>query len=83
MNGKILYSGELNIEFLYEVTNGIESKNINLPFNFEAQSELIETNNNVDTDLEVEQDDFVIAEFRSCLQCLFERGRHAVDIAYE
>ena len=60
MNGKILYSGELNIEFLYEVTNGIESKNINLPFNFEAHSELIETNNNVDTDLEVEQDDFVI-----------------------
>ena len=60
MNGKILYSGELNIEFLYEISNGMESKKINLPFNFEAKSELIGSNNNVDTDLDVEQDDFVI-----------------------
>lgn len=60
MNGKILYSGELSIEFLYEVSNGMEAKRINLPFNFEAQSDLIEANNNVDTDLTVEQDNFVI-----------------------
>lgn len=60
MNGKVLYSGELNIEFLYEVSNGMESKNINLPFNFEVQSEFIEQNSNVDTDLTVEQDNFVI-----------------------
>ncbi len=60
MNGKVLYSGELNIEFLYEVSNGMESKNINLPFNFEVESEFIEPNNNIDTDLTIEQDNFVI-----------------------
>lgn len=60
MNGKVLYSGELNIEFLYEVSNGMESKNINLPFNFEVESEFIEQNNNIDTDLAIEQDNFVI-----------------------
>ena len=60
INGKILYSGELNIEILYEVINGMEYKKIKLPFNFEVQWELIEENNNVDTDLEIEQDDFII-----------------------
>ena len=53
-NGKIIYEGEILIELLFEMNSSINSKNINVPFNFEVMSDEIEENCIVDTNIEYE-----------------------------
>ena len=59
-NGKIIYEGELNIELLFQMNNSIDTKMIELPFNFEVVSEGIDEKCIVDTDIEVRRDDFIV-----------------------
>lgn len=59
-NGKIIYEGEINLEFLYEVNNGINSSNIQIPFNFEINSEEITEKGNIDTIVDIKKDNFVV-----------------------
>ena len=59
-NGKIIYEGEMAIELLYEMNSGVNSKNVELPFNFEVSSEGIDENCTVDTDIDVRRDDFIV-----------------------
>lgn len=59
-NGKIIYEGEINLEILYEVNNGVDSRNAQIPFNFEINSDNINENCNVDTNVDVIRDDFVV-----------------------
>ena len=49
-NGKIIYEGELNLEFLYSSTNSMSSRTAQIPFNFEITSDNINDviNDNVD-----------------------------------
>ncbi len=59
-NGKVIYEGEMAIELLYEMSNGINAKDVTLPFNFEVMSDEINQNCMVDTCIDVKQDNFVV-----------------------
>ena len=59
-NGKIIFEGEVNLEFIYEVNNGVDSRTAQLPFNFEVNSEEINENCNANTSIDVKRDDFVV-----------------------
>ncbi len=59
-NGKIIYEGEMSIELLYEINNGVSSRNVEVPFNFEIMSDVIDENCAVNTDIEVKRDDFIV-----------------------
>lgn len=59
-NGKIIYEGEIKLEILCEVNNGVDSRNAQIPFNFEINSDNINENCNVDTNVDVIRDDFVV-----------------------
>lgn len=58
--GKIIYEGQINLEFLYEITNGMESKNIELPFKFDIEAENISEGCNIETAIDVKRDDFIV-----------------------
>ena len=60
MNGKIIYEGEMNIEVLFEMNSGINSRTMQIPFNFNVTSEGIDENCTVDTDIDVTRDDFIV-----------------------
>ena len=59
-NGKIIYEGEVQLELLFEVKNSVNSKNMNIPFNFEVTSDDIFEGCKVDTVIDIKQDDFVV-----------------------
>ena len=59
-NSKIIYEGEMSIELLYEMNNSVNSKNIEIPFNFEVMSDGIDENCTVDTDNDLKKDDFIV-----------------------
>lgn len=59
-NSKIIYEGEMSIELLYEMNNSVNSKNIEIPFNFEVMSDGIDENCTVDTDIDLKKDDFIV-----------------------
>ena len=59
-NGKVIYEGEVNLEFLYESNNGVDSRNAQIPFNFEVNSDTINENCDIDTNIDIRRDDFVV-----------------------
>lgn len=59
-NGKIIYEGEINLEFLYQVSNGVDLRTAQIPFNFEVNSNNISEDCDVDTNVDVRRDDFVV-----------------------
>lgn len=60
MNGKIIYEGEMSLEFLYQSNNGVNSRNLELPFNFEMNSENINENCLIDTCIDTTREDFIV-----------------------
>lgn len=66
-NNKILYEGEVTLNFVYSVNNfsGVDTKEITLPFNFSMQSDDIDTNTNIDTGIEVGLQNFVVTSDES------------------
>lgn len=61
-NGKIIYEGELNLEFLYSSTNSMSSRTAQIPFNFEMTSDNINENCEIDTNIDIKRDDFILNE---------------------
>lgn len=59
-NGKIIFEGELNLEFIYEITGGIESRNFQVPFNFEMISDDIDASSNASYNIEVKDSNFIV-----------------------
>lgn len=59
-NGKIIYEGELNLEFLYDLANSINSRTAQIPFNFEVSSDNINENCEIDTNIDIKKDDFIL-----------------------
>ena len=59
-NGKIIFEGNLNLEFIYEIAGGIDSRNYQVPFNFEMISDNIDNNSNITYEIELKRDDFVL-----------------------
>ena len=66
-NNKILYEGEVKLNFVYSVNNfsGIDTREMVLPFNFSMQSDEIDTNTNIDTGIEVGLQNFVVTSDES------------------
>ena len=60
MNGKIVYEGEMDVELLFEINTSINSRNIQIPFNFNITNEQIDENCVIDTDIDIIRDDFVV-----------------------
>lgn len=59
---KIIYSGEVKLELLLNQNNAINSRIVQLPFNFEMNSDIIEKEAHVETKTMVKQSDAVIKE---------------------
>lgn len=60
LNDRIIYDGDLKLNFLYAGNVGIETKEISLPFSYTMDFEGINSNNNVDTVIEIEAQNFVV-----------------------
>lgn len=62
LNGRILYEGEVELNFIYSAgqSNGIETKQISIPFNFSMDFEGMKPEMSVDTIVEISLQDFVI-----------------------
>lgn len=62
LNDRVLYEGELALNFIYNSNNssGIDTKMITVPFNFNVDFDGINTNSNVDTFVEIGTQDFIV-----------------------
>lgn len=61
-NGKIIYEGNLNLEVLFEQNTSINMREVDLPFNFDITSDIIEEKSYIETSLKIKQNDFVIRD---------------------
>lgn len=61
-NGKIIYEGEINLEVIFGISNGVDSRNVQIPFNFQMNCENITEDSNIDTIIDIKRDDFVVNE---------------------
>lgn len=61
---KIMYEGEINLNILFNSSNsaGIDSKLINVPFNFEIATNGVSTASKIDTNIEIKSQDFVLMD---------------------
>ncbi len=61
-NSRIMYEGELQIDFIYSSNNsaGIDTKQAVVPFNFNVVSDNISQNANIETEVEIVKQDFII-----------------------
>ena len=62
LNDRIIFEGELNVKFIYSNsnTNGIEIKNIVIPFNHNMDCEGVNQNSKLDVKMEIETKDVII-----------------------
>lgn len=62
LNGRILYEGELELNFIYSSGQGggIETKQISIPFNFSMDFDGMKPEMNVDTIIEITLQEFVV-----------------------
>jgi len=62
LTDRISYEGEINLTFMFatDMTTGIDTKNIIIPFNFNMVCNGVNSNSNVSTDIEVAMQDFVV-----------------------
>ena len=62
LNDKIIYEGELWLNLIFEsnMTGGIDSKKIYLPFNFEMNINESIATSNINTSIEVRKDEFIV-----------------------
>lgn len=60
--GRVMYEGELELNFIFASSNtmGINVKQMRLPFNFNVDSVEISQNMNIETELEIVNQDFVV-----------------------
>lgn len=61
-NGKIIYEGNLNLNIMFEQGNGINTREVDLPFNFDVISDKVEEKSVIETTLKIKQNDFIIKD---------------------
>ena len=59
-NEKIIYEGEVKLELLYEMNTSVNSRNIEIPFNFEIAAEGINEHCMINTEIDIKRDDFIV-----------------------
>ena len=62
LNDRILYEGELKLEYIFNSGNGVGTKNTSIPFSFNVDFAGVNQNSNIDTNVEIGTQDFVITE---------------------
>lgn len=62
LNDRILYEGELKLNFIYAGANhsGVDTKLITIPFNFNMDFNGVNVNSTIDTSIEIGMQDFVV-----------------------
>lgn len=61
LNDKIIYEGEISINYLFANSmNGINTKMVNIPFTFTVNSDNLRVKTPVNTNIEIDTQDFVI-----------------------
>ena len=61
-NGKVIYEGNLRLNIMFEQSNGINTRGVDLPYNFDVISDKIEEKSMVETTLKIKQNDFIIRD---------------------
>ncbi len=61
-NSKVMYEGEIEVNFIFAAKNvaGIDVKQVKLPFNFNIDAQDINQNMNIDTKVEIINQDFIV-----------------------
>jgi len=62
LNGRIIYEGEVKLELIFESRNGIDTKIMRLPFNFDVDFNGVNENSRVETTLDVGLQDFIVTD---------------------
>ena len=62
LNDKILFEGEVKLNYLFDGGNGIDTKQTSIPFNFSADFMGVNQNSSVETNMEISMQDFVVTE---------------------
>ena len=60
LNDRVLYEGELKLNYLFNTGNGIDTKNTVIPFSFNVDFPGVTQTSNIDTSIEIITQDFVI-----------------------
>lgn len=61
-NGKVIYEGNLSLNIMFEQSNGINTRGVDLPYNFDVISDKIEEKSMIETTLKIKQNDFIIRD---------------------
>ncbi len=59
-NGKIMYEGEIDLEIIFESGNGVDARNVQIPFNFQTNCENAKEKSSVDTVIDIKRDNFIV-----------------------
>ncbi|MBO4815604.1 MAG: DUF3794 domain-containing protein [Clostridia bacterium] len=59
-NGKAIFEGNLNLEFIYEAAGGMDSRSFEVPFNFELISDNIDDSSTISYEVEIKKDNFIV-----------------------
>ena len=57
---RVIYDGNVKLKFLFEMNNSIGIKDIELPFRFETSSDDINKDRNIETNIEVKTENFIV-----------------------
>ena len=60
LNDRILYKGEVTLNYIFNSSNGVDTKKIVVPFNFNVDFPGVNQNSNIETNIEMGAQDFVI-----------------------
>ena len=62
LNDRILYEGELKLNYIYSSGTSLATKNTSIPFSFNVDFAGINQNSNIDTNIDIGMQDFVITD---------------------
>ncbi len=62
LNDRILFEGELKLNYIFNNGNSLSTKDTSIPFNFNVDFTGVNQNSNIDTNIEIGMQDFVITE---------------------
>ena len=62
LNDRILFEGELKLNYIFNNGNSLSTKDTSIPFNFNVDFTGVNQNSNIDTNIEIGMQDFIITE---------------------
>ena len=62
LNDRILYEGELKLNYIYSSGTSLATKNTSIPFSFNVDFAGVNQNSNIDTNIDIGMQDFVITD---------------------